>query len=134
MAYNIITNGIGTPTRAYIAQGNNVFLELNASFTGGSATGTQAVAVSLSPLVANASSYSVRVEGPGGNLQGTLRNAGSGGGGPDPEPGECPSGYFTDARYEDFSFRVNITTPDGTVQAPAPSRATTCRRSRRRPT
>lgn len=112
--YTVVTNGIGTPTRAYIAQGNGAFVELNAAFANGSATGTVSTsAANISALNANPGNYTVRVEGPGGNLQGTLAGTGSGGPGPDPEPGECPSGYFTDPGYPDFCFRVGITAAGG---------------------
>ncbi len=123
--YAILTQGIGTPTSAAILQGNNVFVNLPASFSGGSAAGTTATQADLAALEANPGNFSVRVQGPGGTLQGPLALTSEGDGEeppPPPPPGDCPDGYFTDDTYPDFCFDVSITPPgeapiDGTREA-----------------
>jgi hypothetical protein len=114
--YAILTNGIGTPTSAQILQGNNVFVNLPASFSGGSAAGTVNTQANLAALESNPGSFSVRVQGPGGTLQGPLAAAGNGGGGGGGGGGgnaECPDGYFDDPGYPDFCFDVQITPQGG---------------------
>lgn len=87
VSYVIITNGIGNVTGAEIRQGNSTFINLNP--VGGSASvgGAVNTAANLSALNDNTGSFSVRVTGTGGTLNGTLANAGeSGGEDPVPEP------------------------------------------------
>ena len=124
--YAILTQGIGTPTSAAILQGNNLFVNLPGSFSGGSAAGTVATQADLAALEANPGNFSVRVQGPGGTLQGPLAKTGEGDGGeeppPPPPPGDCPDGFFADDQYPDFCFDVTITPPgdtpiDGTREA-----------------
>jgi hypothetical protein len=110
VSYGILTNGIGTPTSAAILQGGSVFVDLAASFSGGSAAGTVNTAANLSAIEANPGAFSVRVQGPGGTIQGPLAGTGGEGPPPPPPPGDdCPAGFFADSGYPDFCFDVAIT-------------------------
>ena len=95
ISFGIVVGGIGNPTGAQILQGNNVFINLNASFSDGVATGTaNASAENINALNANTGNFSLRVQGSGGSTQGGLNNNGMG-----DNPGnavlEFASGTFT---------------------------------------
>lgn len=115
VTYGILTQGIGTPTSAQILQGGSVFVNLDADFTGGSAAGTVNTGANLAALEANPGGFSVRVQGPGGTVQGPLAKTGEGDDEPPPPPppGDCPDGYDDgDGRgYPDFCFEVTIFPP-----------------------
>ena len=88
VSYTILTSSVGTPTGAVITQGGTPVLDLAADFQFGTAAGSVAAAAALvNQLENNTSSYTLVVQTAGGNLSGTLENAGdSGGGGPGPTP------------------------------------------------
>ncbi len=77
IAFGILVGGIGNPTGAQILQGNNVFINLNATFSDGVATGTATTsAENINALNANTGNFSLRVQGSGGSTQGALSNNG----------------------------------------------------------
>jgi Calx-beta domain len=86
--YSILTSGVGTPLGAVITQGGAQVLDLAADFQFGVAGGSVTAAAALiTQLENNTTSYTLVVQTAGGNLSGTLQNAGdSGGGGPGPTP------------------------------------------------
>jgi hypothetical protein len=85
--YSILTAGVGTPIGATIRQGGATVLDLEADFQFGSTAGSVAAdAALITQLENNPSSYTVVVETAGGDLTGTLQNAGESGGGPGPTP------------------------------------------------
>jgi hypothetical protein len=88
VTYTILTSDVGTPTGAVIMQGGATVLDLQADFEFGAAAGSVAAAGALITLLENnTSAYTLVVQTAGGNLSGTLQNAGdSGGGGPGPTP------------------------------------------------
>jgi len=97
ISYGIVTNGIGTPTRAVILQGAAEFIDLQATFSAGSAFGTVATsAANIAALNADTSSYTLRVEG-SGNVQGDLVNNGATSGG---TPGTIEFGAATFSALE----------------------------------
>lgn len=110
VSYTIVTSGIGMPNSASIVQGSNVVVDLSATFSNGSATGTVSTGANLSAIESNPAQYSVRVSGPGGTIQGSLQSAGAGEE-PPPPADDCSEGFFTDSQYPDFCFRVTITPP-----------------------
>ncbi len=88
VSYAIVTNGIGTITGAEIRQGNSTFVNLDPAGGSASAAGAVNTAANLSALNDGAGSFSVRVTGTSGTLNGTLANAGEDDDpGPDPVPG-----------------------------------------------
>ena len=88
ISYTILTSNVGTPTGAFINQGGTQVLDLQADFDFGTAAGSVAAAADLiTQLESNTSAYTLVVATAGGNVTGTLQNAGdSGGGGPGPTP------------------------------------------------
>lgn len=77
ISYGIIVGGIGNPTGAQILQGGNVFVDLNANFSNGSANGTATTSsANIAALNANTGNYTLRVQGSGGTATGTLVNNG----------------------------------------------------------
>ena len=88
ISYTILTSNVGTPTGAFINQGGTQVVDLQADFDFGTAAGSAAAAAALiTQIENNTSAYTLVVATAGGNLTGTLQNAGdSGGGGPGPTP------------------------------------------------
>lgn len=111
ISYAIVTDGIGTPNSAVIVRGGSTFVNLNASFSAGTASGVVTTGADLGALESSPGQFTVRVTGPGGTIQGTLANAGEGVEPPPPPPGDCPDGFFTDDQYPDFCFDVTINPP-----------------------
>ena len=89
VTYSILTNGLGTPTEAVILQGNTVFLDFQANFANGSASGS-VMAANAGSIDTNPGAFSLRVSGPDGEIEGDLEDAGAGGGGPPPPPPPPP--------------------------------------------
>jgi len=111
VSYAIITSGIGTPNSAAIVQGANVVVDLGASFSAGSASGTVNTGANLGAINSNPAQFTVRVSGPGGTVQGPLQSAGAGEEPPPPPEDDCADGFFSDPQYPDFCFAVTITPP-----------------------
>ncbi len=109
ISYAIVTDGIGTPNSAVILRGGSTFVNLNAGFSAGTASGVVSTGADLGALESSPGQFTVRVNGPGGTVQGALANAGPG---VEPPPGDdCPAGFFTDDQYPDFCFDVTINPP-----------------------
>lgn len=71
ITFNVLTNGIGVPTRAVVLRGANELADLGAEFNFGAATGMVETGADLSGLV-NATNLTLRIEGPNGNIEGPL--------------------------------------------------------------
>lgn len=75
--YGIIVAGGINPTGAQILQGGNVFIDLGANFTGGSAQGSATTSsTNITALNGSTGNFTLRVVGTGGTITGQLVNNG----------------------------------------------------------
>lgn len=82
ITYGLFVGGIGTPQKAEIVSAGAVILDLQATFSFGTTSGTrQASGQVISDLNNDTGDFAVRITGSGGIAEGTLVHLGGGGGG-----------------------------------------------------
>jgi hypothetical protein len=128
VTYTILTSGVGTPTGAEIRQGATTVLDLGATFDFGAAAGSAtATAALVTQLENNTSAYTLVVLTAGGNLTGTLQNAGDSGGGgpgPTPQPGVLRFTVDTASVIEGQTLTIQVSRTGGSSGAVGVSYAT----------
>jgi len=116
LAFNILTNGIGTPTRAAIRRAGADVVDLGADFTFGVASGS-VTSGQVAAILNNPGSHTLLVEGPDGSLSGPLTQVAATAAGVNADPlrrnfGDVAVGTRTDPRSvtvsntADTSFRI----------------------------
>lgn len=71
LRFTVLTNGIGTPTRAVIRRGGTDVVELGGTFNFGTVNGV-ATSGEVTAILASPASYVLQVEGPDGTVAGPL--------------------------------------------------------------
>jgi hypothetical protein len=89
VSYGIVTGGIGNITGAMILQGSSVFVNLGASSSTGSASGTVQTSANLNLLNDTPAGFSLQVNGQSGSITAPIVETAGGGGPTGPcEPGD----------------------------------------------